>query len=77
MLGVYAFWGAKAGCAVLQMDSSTADVVFGAVTVLTGACGTVAGGLLLDRMGATLVRTLMLCCTAVVTGRIALHMRWL
>ncbi len=68
MLGVYAYWGPKAGCAILQLESSTADISFGAVTVLTGIAGTMGGGLLLDIMGSTLPTTLGLCSMAVVVG---------
>lgn len=44
VLGVYGYWGPKAGCVVFQLEASEADVLFGAVTVVTGVVGTLARG---------------------------------
>lgn len=54
VLGVYAYWGPQAGRALFfgaDDRGSSADLVFGGVTVLTGVLGSMAGGLALDRMG--------------------------
>jgi hypothetical protein len=61
VLGVYAFWGPKAGRRIFQMDGETADLVFGGVTVVTGIFGTLAGGTLLDYMGSTLKNANLIC----------------
>jgi uncharacterized membrane protein YgcG len=61
VLGVYAFWGPKAGRRIFQMDGETADLVFGGVTVVTGIFGTLAGGTLLDYLGSTLRNANLIC----------------
>lgn len=38
VLGVYAYWGPKAGKSLFDLHQETADISFGAVTVLTGGC---------------------------------------
>ena len=44
VLGAYAYLGPKAGREIFNLPSEQADVTFGAVTVLTGVFGTIAGG---------------------------------
>eukprot|EP00775_Hariotina_reticulata_P010079 gene10079-10234_t len=61
VLGVYAFWGPKAGKRIYNMKDETADVVFGAVTVVTGIVGSLFGGWLLDYLGSTLANANMVC----------------
>ncbi|PNW82967.1 hypothetical protein CHLRE_06g301550v5 [Chlamydomonas reinhardtii] len=76
VLGVYAYWGPQAGAALFfprhEGDtgprSSTADLTFGGVTVLTGVVGSVAGGLALDKMGSTLRNANLLCAFANLVG---------
>eukprot|EP00898_Chlorokybus_atmophyticus_P002723 jgi/Chlat1/3451/Chrsp23S03766 len=65
-LGAYAYWGPKAGKAVFNMDN--ADTVFGVVTILTGIFGTVAGGALLDKLGASIPRALLQCAVCALGG---------
>eukprot|EP01025_Chloroclados_australasicus_P016223 TRINITY_DN1804_c0_g3_i2.p1 TRINITY_DN1804_c0_g3~~TRINITY_DN1804_c0_g3_i2.p1 ORF type:complete len:470 (-),score=39.07 TRINITY_DN1804_c0_g3_i2:921-2330(-) len=52
--GVLAFWGPRASKTVFNLPGDTADKIFGLVTFITGIGGTVLGGLLLDRKGASL-----------------------
>jgi hypothetical protein len=61
VLGVYAFWGPKAGKRIYGLPGETADLAFGGVTVLTGVCGSLIGGALLDRLGATLSNANLVC----------------
>jgi hypothetical protein len=61
VLGVYAFWGPKAGKRMYNMQDETADIVFGAVTVATGIVGSLFGGWLLDYLGSTLVNAHLVC----------------
>ena len=60
-LGRSPTWGPKAGRDVFSISGETADLVFGAVTVLTGVFGTLAGGLVLDWLGATMANGLLIC----------------
>ncbi|GIL51235.1 hypothetical protein Vafri_7090, partial [Volvox africanus] len=67
VLGVYAYWGPKAGRALFfgaDDRGGSADLVFGGVTVLTGVLGSVAGGLALDRMGSTVRNATLLCAAS-------------
>ncbi|KAG2496928.1 hypothetical protein HYH03_004934 [Edaphochlamys debaryana] len=73
VLGVYAYWGPKAGKALFFSStdkgaSSQADLVFGGVTVLTGVLGSVAGGVALDKMGSTLRNANVLCAGSCLVG---------
>lgn len=68
VLGVYAFWGPKAGKRIYNMSGESADVVFGGVTVLTGVFGSLAGGLLLDRLGSTLSNANLVCGVSNLVG---------
>jgi len=71
VLGAYAFWGPKAGRAIFALDGATADRVFGAVTVATGVGGSLAGGVLLDRLGGT-ARAAASICSGAAAGGLAL-----
>jgi hypothetical protein len=61
VLGVYAFWGPKAGKRIYQLQGESADVVFGGVTVITGVFGSLFGGLALDALGSTLSNANLVC----------------
>jgi hypothetical protein len=61
VLGVYAFWGPKAGKRIFNLTGETADLVFGGVTVVTGVFGSLIGGLLLDWLGSTLSNANLVC----------------
>eukprot|EP00879_Flechtneria_rotunda_P017725 GHRR01018581.1.p1 GENE.GHRR01018581.1~~GHRR01018581.1.p1 ORF type:complete len:498 (+),score=156.86 GHRR01018581.1:326-1819(+) len=61
VLGVYAFWGPKAGKLMYDMAGESADLVFGGVTVITGVFGSLGGGLLLDKLGSTLANANLIC----------------
>lgn len=52
VLGAYSYWGPRAGYAIFNL--ANADLVFGGVTVICGLIGTVAGGLVLDKIGPTI-----------------------
>ncbi|KAF8066268.1 sphingolipid transporter spinster 2 [Scenedesmus sp. PABB004] len=68
VLGVYAFWGPKAGKAIYDMPGESADVIFGGVTVLTGVLGSLGGGAALDAAGATLANANLLCGVSNLVG---------
>lgn len=68
VLGVYAFWGPKAGKRIYNMSGESADVVFGGVTVLTGVFGSLGGGLILDRLGSTLANANLVCGVSNLVG---------
>lgn len=61
VLGVYAFWGPKAGARIFSLPAQTADLAFGALTVVTGVAGSLGGGVALDALGATLSNAALLC----------------
>ncbi|GAB4820150.1 hypothetical protein N2152v2_007196 [Parachlorella kessleri] len=68
VLGTFAFYGPKAGRDVFEIEPEVADLAFGAITVLTGVFGTLAGGMLLDRMGSTLRNALLVCSLGTAAG---------
>ena len=68
VIGAYGFWGPKAGREVFRIPGRTADLSFGIVTVLAGIVGTLAGGWVLDQVGATLANALILCISACIVG---------
>eukprot|EP00878_Enallax_costatus_P013039 GHUV01013624.1.p1 GENE.GHUV01013624.1~~GHUV01013624.1.p1 ORF type:complete len:448 (+),score=74.60 GHUV01013624.1:1583-2926(+) len=68
VLGVYAFWGPKAGKRIYHMSGESADVIFGGVTVITGVFGSLGGGLVLDALGSTLVNANIVCGVSVFVG---------
>ena len=67
-IGAIAYLGPKAGRDVFGISGETADLVFGAVTVLTGVFGTLAGGLALDRVGGTMGNGLRICAAGMLGG---------
>lgn len=67
-IGAIAYLGPKAGRDVFGISGETADLVFGAVTVLTGVFGTLAGGVLLDRLGSTMANALAICAAGMAIG---------
>lgn len=67
-IGAIAYLGPKAGRDVFGISGEMADLVFGAVTVLTGVFGTLAGGVLLDRMGSTMGNALTICAAGMAFG---------
>lgn len=70
-IGALAYLGPKAGRDVFGISGETADLVFGGVTVLTGVFGTLAGGLALDALGASMANGLALCAGGMLTGWVA------
>ena len=61
MIGAYSYLGPKAGSQVFHVPGEQADLKFGAVTVLTGIAGTLAGGFLLDKLGSGVRNALIIC----------------
>ncbi|XP_047337496.1 probable sphingolipid transporter spinster homolog 2 [Impatiens glandulifera] len=68
VIGAYSYWGPKAGYNIYHMTS--ADLVFGGITVVSGIVGTVAGGYILDYMTATISNAFKLLCTATFLGAV-------
>lgn len=70
MMGVYAYWGPKAGQAMYPdvAKYGSADTVFGLVTVVAGIIGTMLGGFLLDRAGVSVAASLLLCAVMTLCG---------
>ena len=68
MIGAYAYLGPKAGRDTFGITGETADLTFGGVTVATGVAGTLLGGMLLDRMGASLRNALLICAGGCAIG---------
>ncbi|XVF61442.1 hypothetical protein PTKIN_Ptkin08bG0129800 [Pterospermum kingtungense] len=68
VIGAYSYWGPKAGYNIYQMKS--ADIMFGGVTIVCGILGTISGGFILDRMGATISNAFILLSGATFLGAI-------
>ena len=68
VIGAYAYLGPKAGRDTFGITGETADLTFGGVTVATGVAGTLLGGVLLDRMGASLRNALLICAGGCAIG---------
>lgn len=68
VIGAYSYWGPKAGYNIYNM--SNADMLFGGVTIVCGILGTVSGGLILDRVGATIPNAFKLLSGATFLGAI-------
>ena len=64
-LGGFSYFGSKAAASILSMDAGVADLIFGGVTVVTGALGTLGGGALLDAVGSSVHRALLMCMCGV------------
>eukprot|EP00210_Caulerpa_lentillifera_P003107 g2969.t1 len=56
-IGVVAYWGAKAAKAVYDLQ----DIVTAAIAVGMGSIGTLIGGFVLDKIGSTIPKALLLC----------------
>lgn len=56
-IGVVAYWGAKAAKAVFDLP----DIATAAIAIVMGSLGTIIGGLVLDRIGSTIPKALLLC----------------
>ncbi|KAL5988376.1 hypothetical protein ACLOJK_036140 [Asimina triloba] len=59
VIGAYSYWGPKAGYDIYHMHSpssfqNNADLLFGAVTIVCGIFGTLAGGYILDKINSTI-----------------------
>ncbi len=68
VIGAYAYLGPKAGRDTFRIPGEAADLMFGGVTVATGVAGTLLGGILLDRMGASLKHALLICAVGCGVG---------
>ncbi|OMO56380.1 Major facilitator superfamily [Corchorus capsularis] len=68
VIGAYSYWGPKAGYNIYQMKN--ADMMFGGLTIVCGILGTLAGGFVLDRMGATISHAFILLSGATFLGAI-------
>ncbi|KAK9101083.1 hypothetical protein Scep_024513 [Stephania cephalantha] len=68
VIGAYSYWGPKAGYGIYHMKN--ADMVFGGMTVICGILGTIAGGLVLDKMNPTLSNAFKLLSGATLLGAI-------
>lgn len=68
VLGVYAFWGPKAGRELYALAATEADLWFGGLTVVTGVVGALSGGFALDFLGATLQNANLVCAVAALGG---------
>lgn len=66
VIGAYSYWGPKAGYNIYHM--SNADYMFGGVTAICGVMGSLAGGLVLDRMTSTLPNAFKLLSFATLIG---------
>ncbi|KAF3322316.1 putative sphingolipid transporter spinster 2 [Carex littledalei] len=68
VIGAYSYWGPKAGHDIYHM--SNADLMFGGITIICGIFGTLAGGLLLDKMESTISNAFKLLSGATFLGAI-------
>ncbi|XP_058777445.1 probable sphingolipid transporter spinster homolog 2 [Vicia villosa] len=69
VLGAYSYWGPKAGYSIYHM--SNADLLFGGITIVCGIFGTLAGGLILDKMTSTISNAFKLLSGATFLGAIS------
>ena len=68
VIGAYAYLGPKSGAQTFQISGETADLTFGAITVLTGVFGTLIGGIVLDAMGSGVTNALIICSICTMLG---------
>ncbi|KAJ4800436.1 Major facilitator superfamily protein [Rhynchospora pubera] len=68
VIGAYSYWGPKAGYDIYHM--SNADLMFGGITIVCGIFGTLAGGLVLDKMESTISNAFKLLSVATFLGAI-------
>ncbi|XP_052193519.1 probable sphingolipid transporter spinster homolog 2 isoform X3 [Diospyros lotus] len=66
VIGAYSYWGPKAGYNIYSMRN--ADMVFGGITIVCGILGTIAGGLVLDKMNSTISNAFKLLSAATFLG---------
>ncbi|XP_012700112.1 probable sphingolipid transporter spinster homolog 3 [Setaria italica] len=52
VIGAYSYWGPKVGQQIYNMAS--AGLMFGGITIVCGILGTLSGGIILDKIGATI-----------------------
>lgn len=68
VLGAYSYWGPKAGYGIYHMKN--ADTLFGGITIICGIVGTLAGGIVLDRMNSTINNAFKLLSAATFLGAV-------
>ncbi|CAB4283974.1 unnamed protein product [Prunus armeniaca] len=68
VIGAYSYWGPKAGYSIYRM--SNPDLLFGGITIVCGILGTLAGGLILDSVNATINNAFKLLSGATILGAI-------
>ncbi|RCV34623.1 hypothetical protein SETIT_7G173900v2 [Setaria italica] len=68
VIGAYSYWGPKAGKQIYNMAS--ADLMFGGITIVCGILGTLSGGIILDKIGATIPNAFKLLSSATFLGAI-------
>lgn len=68
VIGTYSYWGPKAGYNIYHM--SNPDLLFGGITIFCGILGTLAGGLILDAVSATINNAFKLLAGATILGAI-------
>ena len=73
-MGVLAYWGPKSGQAIFDdvKKYGSADSVFGIMIIVSGIVGTFLGGYLLDRVGVSIAKSLVLCALMTLSGVIVL-----
>ncbi len=71
-LGALAYWGPRAGAEVFAVAPATADLSFGAVTVVAGVAGTLAGGAALDAAGSSLRNAALISAAGLAVGGAAM-----
>jgi MFS transporter, Spinster family, sphingosine-1-phosphate transporter len=65
---MFSYWGPKAVTFMFKLPPGHADLIFGAVTVLTGIFGTFLGGTVLDYAGGGSPAAAGVCVTSVLFG---------
>ncbi|KAM1486299.1 hypothetical protein ACFX2I_000514 [Malus domestica] len=68
VIGAYSYWGPKAGYDIYHMNKP--DLWFGGITIVCGILGTLAGGLILDAVTATIYNAFKLLSVATFLGAI-------
>ena len=77
VIGVYAVWGPKAGFAIFRDElhtSTNADMLLGAITVVSGIAGTLLGGGVVDKLGSSTATALRTSAIAAVGGFVCLEL---
>jgi hypothetical protein len=76
VIGTYAVWGPKAGFAIygdLLGSAGNADLVLGLVTVVAGTGGTVFGGVMVDKVGASIGNAVAVCAGSALVAFVLLE----